>query len=491
VFVGNQAQSPLLALVQIPTELQPAVEAAVARVWTGRILRVARVDPEQEQPMLAVLAGSEDEILRGAAHHDQQTPDLTFLAVSEGARKLRSQRLPPNVPWVLTPEELGDMRLLSLAMRYVLDMAPRRKLERQLQELSLPAELGAVASATAHEIGNPLTSLLTNLELALSQLATPRPSVDRDLMREPVKDALDAARHLARVASDLGRAVGRPGRLTVVDVRPVIETACRLASEVIEGVEVRWPERRSASARVDETRLCQVLLNLFKNAGQALEGRKGAAIDIALEVRGPFVVIDIADNGPGMPEPVARRVFEPWFTTRARGSGLGLSLCRKYLSEMGGSIELVSWTGGTRFVVAVPAAPLYSPRPTLVPDPEMLTGRVLVLDDTLLVRRAIERVLAQHDVRSVQDIETALEMVAEQPFDVVFVDRHLAGRSGFEFYEKLVEALPHQAQRVVFLSGGFSASDLAYLEKSGLRWIRKPFGAEELRSVVVELTGQR
>jgi DNA-binding response OmpR family regulator len=158
---------------------------------------------------------------------------------------------------------------------------------------------------------------------------------------------------------------------------------------------------------------------------------------------------------------------------------------------MSGSIELVSWTGGTRFVVAVPAAPLYSPRPTLVPDPEMLTGRVLVLDDTLLVRRAIERVLAQHDVRSVQDIETALDIVAEQPFDVVFVDRHLAGRSGFEFYEKLVEELPHQAQRVVFLSGGFSAADIAYLEKYGLRWIRKPFGAEELRSVVVELTGQR
>ena len=75
--------------------------------------------------------------------------------------------------------------------------------------------------------------------------------------------------------------------------------------------------------------------------------------------------------------------------------------------------------------------------------------------------------------------------------NVVFVDLHLGGASGIEFYEELVDRFPDRAGKVVFLSGSFGEADLAYLERRNLPWVRKPFGAEELRDMVAEFMGNR
>lgn len=463
------------------------------------MIRSEYLDTGPDLPTLAIVAGrTPEDTLRIALLQEKRSPDVALLVVTDVARKLRGQRgaLPPNVSWAVSPDELSDVRFLALVMRYAIEVAGRRRLERRLQGVLPMAEMGSVASATAHEIGNPLTSLLTNLELARTQIAnaiSAREGVDLSALLGTVTDALDGSRHLARVASDLGRASGRAGRLVTIDVRQVLDTARRLALEPLRGVEVRTTGRMSALGRVDETRLCQVFLNLLKNSGRALRSRTSGAIDLMVEQQLDEVVIRITDNGPGIPEGVARRLFEPWFTTTAEGTGLGLALCRQYLAEMGGTIELARTSPeGTTFEIRVPGGEPATARPTLVPDSEKRAIRILVLDDAVLIRRAIERALTPtHVVHSADTPAEALMRLNEQQYDVIFVDLHLGTSSGIAFYEELLDRLPDRAARVVFLSGAFGEADLAYLERRNLPWVRKPFGAEELRDTVAELLGTR
>ncbi|MEQ1507444.1 MAG: Tex-like N-terminal domain-containing protein, partial [Myxococcota bacterium] len=135
---------PVLALLQIPSDLQPTIEAAFTRVWAGRVIRSDTVEAGAEPPALAVIAGRDaDAALKVAHPYEQHAPELMFLAVTDGARKLRVQRglLPANVPWAVSTEELQDPRVLGLAMRLALEVGSRRRLERRLQWALPLAEL--------------------------------------------------------------------------------------------------------------------------------------------------------------------------------------------------------------------------------------------------------------------------------------------------------------------------------------------------------------
>lgn len=491
------AAGPILALVHVPPDLLPAAELAFGRVWSGRVVRADRVEELPEAPLLAVVASRDTQAaLREAAAVAQAAPDTPILLMIEGARLLRGQRgLPEHVAWALWTDEL-EPRVLGLVLRYALESGQRRRVERRLEASRPMADMGWVASAVSHEIGNPLTSLLTNLELARQQVSAAADrgeALDVEGLLATLQDSWDGARHIGRIAADLGRASRRSGRMTNVDVRSVLETARRLATEPLEGIEIRTRTRRVPAVRVDETRLTQVFLNLLKNAGQALEGRSDRRIDLDVEVDGEQVLIRVSDNGPGVAERVRKRLFEPWQTTRPQGSGLGLALCRKYLEEMGGTITLLEGGEGARFEIRLPGVTTaLPPSPTLVPDRQAPRASILVVDDTALVRRAIQRALAPaHEVQVATGAEEALAQLAGRRFDLMFVDLHMPGLSGLQLYDEVVERYPDRVGKVVFLSGAFSQEDLSTLERNNLPWVRKPIGAEELRELVDELMSNR
>jgi signal transduction histidine kinase len=509
------AEPPLLLLVGIPAPLRVRAERAFRRVWAGRIAAVDRIDGSDARLAVAMA----DTLSNALAVVRAQAATIGWLVVGEGARQARSHRggLPSEVPWALAPEELGDPRLVALAVRLTLEITSRRRSDRQLQAALPMADLGVAAAGVAHELGNPLTGLLTNLELARIALTDERVSeADLAALRANVSDALEGARHLARVAADLGRASSRSGRLGTVDVRAVVDTAIRLARPSLVGVEVRRVATRAALARVDEGRLCQVLVNLLKNAAEALRGQSRRVIEVEVDAEDPAatprsardfaggharesVIVRVSDSGPGVPAAVAPRLFEPYVTTRADGTGLGLALCRRYLSEMSGSISLTETSpAGTTFELRlVPAFASDHVRPTLVPDFERGRFRVLVLDDMPLIRRSILRALSPpHDVHAVATAEDALALLETHPFDVLLLDLDLGiapapGQTcspGIAFHQTMRAKHPHRTPAVVFVSGDYGEHDLAYIDRHQLAWIRKPFGAEDLRQLVSELT---
>lgn len=484
---------PLLGLFRVPPDLRPALENVLARVWTGRVAPVeapAHGDP----PTLVVIGAHTIEALAESARAcDAAFPEIAVLAFVPDARKLRNQRgaLPTNVAWALWTDEI-DPRIVGLALRYAIEVGARRLLAERLQAVRPMADMGWIASSVAHEVGNPLTGLLTNLDLLRAQVADAartKAALDPAAVMPLVVDALDGARHISRIAGDLGRASRQHGRVTTVEVRSVLDTARRLASELLSGIEVKTKFLNVPLVRVDETRLCQVFLNLLKNAAHALKAREGATIELELDVEPHRVVVRISDNGPGIPDVVLKRLFEPWQTTKAEGTGIGLALCRRYLAEMGATIEHHGGPGeGARFEIKLQISGTRPSRPTLVPDLSGGTARILVVDDTALVRRGIKRALqATHTVEEAEDVDAALKLLETQRYDVVLVDLHMPKKTGLMFYEEVTERFPDRVRKVVFLSGAFGGDDLAYLEQRNLPWVRKPVGADELRALVAEL----
>jgi signal transduction histidine kinase/CheY-like chemotaxis protein len=475
----------VLALVAVPRVLRPVLVDAFTRVWEGEVEVHDSVPPLAS---LAVVCLEDPEGLELGAWRQARVPTLAVLAA--GARRMRGQVLPEPLVWTLGLDDL-DPRVLSLAVRHALALGETWRLRDELRRLHPIVELGEVAPAVSHELGNPLTGLVLNLELARNALA-PLRFPEQEGLQALVADALEGARHVTRIAADLDR-VSRPvGRLASVELRPVVEAARRLSAEPLRGVTVSVTASRALTVRVDERRFTQVLVNLFRNAAQALDGCPSPRIDVALDAAGDRAVVRFADNGPGVPNTVRDRLFEVGATTKATGSGLGLALSRQYLSDMGGTLDHVPSPLGAVFEVRVPRGVATEHHPTLVPDISLVNASLLVVDDVPLVCRSLARALTPVGrVDTTSDPEQALAWMASRRYDVALFDMNLADTTGRALWGRL-RALPTaDVRHVVILSGAFTDEEQRWLDAEGLLGVRKPIGADDVRDLVIARIGKK
>jgi two-component system NtrC family sensor kinase len=251
------------------------------------------------------------------------------------------------------------------------DVTERRALDAQLRQADRLSSIGSLAAGIAHEISNPLTFVLANLDCVddwLERGAAPGAVEEMRVVLAEARDGIGRAsgllrdfRMLARAESDAPDAVATP---RPVDLRAALDAICGLASREIDR-SARLVRRYGAVPLVlaDATRLGQVFLNLLINASQAIASlADGRAHEIRLETRRApdgAAVVEITDDGPGIAPAVRGRIFEPYFTTKAEGfgTGLGLSIARSIVTSLGGAIEVESELGrGTTFRVTLPAA---------------------------------------------------------------------------------------------------------------------------------------
>ena len=233
------------------------------------------------------------------------------------------------------------------------DMTERRRMLASLAEKERLASVGMLAASVAHEIMNPLTYVLANLDLALGDRV-----LDEARRVKALGEAREGARRMQQIVWDL-RSLGRTGteELFYVDARAVLETALRLSGpEVGRTARVRLELGEIPGVLASESRLCQVFINLLTNAAQAMDERPAAEREIVVRTRDDaaagLVGVEIADCGVGISADRLERVFEPFYTTKRDGTGLGLSISRDIVEKMGGRIEVVSAPGeGTTFTV--------------------------------------------------------------------------------------------------------------------------------------------
>lgn len=391
------------------------------------------------------------------------------------------------------------------------DVSEARTAEARLRQSERLASLGVLLAGVAHEINNPITYTLANLEAVAEVIDQHRRAGDGeegwlDDVAGAVAEALAGAGRVRDVVRDL-RTFSRPttGSATVraSDVSTVVEAAVRMAGhEVKHRAALVKDMAEVPPVAMGESRLGQVLINLLVNAAQALGSAPADRNTIRINVlrAGPDrVAVEVVDNGPGMEPEVAARAFDPFFTTKpaGAGTGIGLAVCKSLVEAAGGIIEVESALGeGTTFRLLLPVATAEAnrSRATHARGAPARRTRVLVLDDEPLVGRALARLIGdEHDVTSATSAREVLARVdAGERFDVLLCDVLMPEMSGMEFFVELNARVPELAARVVFVTGGLALPDVrAFLEPLSNRVLEKPVDSKRLRAILEGVAHER
>jgi PAS domain S-box-containing protein len=259
----------------------------------------------------------------------------------------------------------------------VMDVTARKEAEARVLLADRLIAVGTLAAGVAHEVNNPLTYVLASIERIDQKLpALRRAAAAGGGSTHDVEESLDALRDGARRVRDIVRDLHTLSRsnvekVEVVDTRAVVEASIRVADHELRGrARVVRDFGDACLAYASDARLGQVLINLLVNAAQAMPDRDPAENEIVVRTRrGPDgdVVIEVEDNGVGMSPEVLKRVFDPFYTTKAPGlgTGLGLAICHGLVTSMGGRIEGESQVGrGSILRVVLMPVPTEASAPT-------------------------------------------------------------------------------------------------------------------------------
>jgi len=372
----------------------------------------------------------------------------------------------------------------------VLDITDVRATEAQLVVADRFASIGALAAGVAHEINNPLAAAVANLDLVERSLETGRPLA---FLRDRLRDASEGAARVASIVRDLMMFSRADDTRRTVDVANVLDSAVRLLTHDLKHrARVERSYAPVAAVYANEARLGQVFLNLLRNAIEALpnEDLERNAIRLGIVTEGSRLVISISDTGVGIPVEARSQIFAPFFTTKraGRSNGLGLAICRRIVTDLGGEIDFDSEPGaGSTFRVSlpvrVPAIELVGWTPRPVPTRRY---RILVVDDEPMITSALQRILGDHDVIVSNSARPAMDaIVAGARYDVILCDLMMPNMNGLDLHDELARIAPDQAARTIVMTGGtFSVDVRARLVESGVVQIDKPFDVDRLRELV-------
>jgi signal transduction histidine kinase len=380
-----------------------------------------------------------------------------------------------------------------------------RELQAHLAQTDRLTSLGTLAAGVAHEINNPLAYVLLNLGYATEELPKLLPDPGGDRARELLV-ALAHARNGAERIRDIVRGLktfSRPENETRVplDVTQVLDaTLAMIANEIRHSARLVKDYSQIPHVIANEARLGQVFLNLLMNAVQALPEGDAERNEIRLVLKAPEphrVLIEVTDNGAGIPSQVRGRIFEPFFTTKpvGIGTGLGLAICHGIVTSLGGSLSFESELGkGTTFRIELPAAvrtldATANDRLNGEPAPQasLSPGRILVIDDEPIVCFSLERLLSREgEVVAMTSARQALSCIeAGERFEVILCDLMMPEMDAPALYDELKRIDPAQAERMIFVTGGaFTVRSRDFLASVPNARLGKPFDVEALLALV-------
>jgi len=389
----------------------------------------------------------------------------------------------------VSPLAEGD----EFCVHVVRDVTDERGLQRQLAQAEKLAAIGQMLSGVAHELNNPLTTIIGFSEL-LQDANVGEP------MRSDLQRIYRQAKRSSRIVQGL-LTFARQSRvqLAEVDINTLLEQTLEFMESQLEShrIEVALNlDEHLPHTLADAGQLQQVFLNLFTNALQAMsEAHGGGTLSLRTQATPTDIRIAVRDDGPGIPRELLHRVFDPFFTSKAvgEGTGLGLSICYGIVREHGGRIWAESDEGqGATFYVELPirhASAAAEARPA-----EALPAgrRILIVEDDEPIVAFLLRVLgaAGLEILTAADGEQGLRVLAEavargQPPDLIVADLKMPHLDGRGFYGRVAHDYPHLQKRFLFITGDtIAAESQAFLSHCGLPCLRKPFGIREVEAAV-------
>ena len=370
------------------------------------------------------------------------------------------------------------------------DQTDRRRLQEQLIQSEKMSAIGQLIAGVAHDLNNPLASVVGFSDFLAEAAEIPAS------FAEPLQVIRQEAERAATIVKNLlSFARTQEGERKLQPLRPILESTLvllrnQLMAHKVEAtleVEPELPE-----VEVNANQIKQVFVNVINNACQAIASdAPSGRIWIAAKRVHDGIAVGVTDSGPGMPEEVAARAFEPFFTPKGegQGTGLGLSISQGIVKEHGGRISLDTKVGaGATFTVELPAGAA-PPRAEAAPAPVGAARplQVLVVDDEPHILHYMRATLESwgHTVEVATDGTYALERALAGPFDVIICDLRMPHLSGRDMYMKLIRQDPRVAERIIFATGDTVRGDtLQFLEGLGRPYLHKPFTLAELRTAL-------
>jgi len=373
--------------------------------------------------------------------------------------------------------------------------ADRRALERQVQQAEKLSALGKFVAGIAHELNNPLTVVLGYSELLSRQKGF------SEKQQRSIEQIMSHARRTGHIVEDLLTFA----RAEKGSTSESIGLAALIREALTACTDLR-KEEVSLHLDIDEPlppvqgsrhALFQVLINIFSNAMDAMEQTEHSSRGLYVTLRADTNLqqIDIRDTGPGLTEP--KRVFDPFYTTKAigKGTGLGLSIAYGLIRDHQGDLQATNHPdGGARFVISLPEVRVSTARATPMGGGReantaelwraRLTPRhVLVVDDEPAILDLISDTLEdEFDVTRVPTVDEALALAEEHDFDLILSDLRLGdGATGIDFYEAILQKDTKLAKRFVFMTGDtLGQSSRVFLERTQRPCLPKPFKTSQL-----------
>jgi len=370
--------------------------------------------------------------------------------------------------------------------------AERQELEKRVQLTDRLASIGEMASGIAHEINNPLTSVVGFSELLLEKDLPEDLKEDVEIIHDGSKRVTGIIKRLLTFARQHKPVQSR------TDINEIIESTLALRSYALETGNIEVSTSLDAElpwTMADTGQLQQVFMNIIVNAETEMRKAHGRGkLIVKTEQIGNTIRISFADDGPGIARENIGKVFDPFFTTKeaGEGTGLGLSLSYGIIAEHKGALYVESEVGkGATFIIELPVVAEEEEKIERVAAVEEAGkapgGRILVVDDEPTILTFLKKVLGGegYDVETAGSGEEALKRIGSEEYGLILCDVKLPGLSGIEIYEQIGKVVPSLQKRVIFITGDvISADTREFLKETRVPYVTKPFDIAKLKKEV-------